>query len=86
MIHPHQIEHLKKVHLHGGIGFFIIRFTSFNETYLVDAMQLIDKIESIDRKSIPYQWFTKHGSLIKEGYQPRLDYLKVVDQMYFKED
>lgn len=26
MIHDHQIEHLEKVKLHKGIGFFIIRF------------------------------------------------------------
>jgi recombination protein U len=86
MIHPHQISHLKKVEKHGGIGFFIIRFNSYNETYLVDAPLLIDKIESTEKSSIPYSWFQENGHLIQEGLYPRLAYLKVVDQLYFKEE
>ena len=86
MIHPHQIKHLKKVVFHGGIGFFIIRFNYHNETYLVDSKMLIDKIENIDKSSIPYTWFQNHGTLIQEGLYPRLAYLKVVDELYFKED
>lgn len=86
MIHPHQIEHLKKVQLHGGIGFFIIRFTFYHETYLVDAPLLIHEMENTQRSSIPYKWFQENGHIIEEGYQPRLAYLKVVDYCYFKED
>ena len=86
MIHPHQIKHLKKVVFHGGIGFFIIRFNYHNETYLVDSKMLIDKIENIDKSSIPYTWFQNHGTLIQEGLYPRLAYLKAVDELYFKED
>lgn len=86
MIHPHQITHLKKVVFHGGIGFFIIRFNFHNETYLVDSSKLIEKIESTDKSSIPYAWFQKNGHLINEGLFPRLAYLKVVDELYFKED
>lgn len=86
MIHPHQIKHLKKVVFHGGIGFFIIRFNYHNETYLIDSKLLIDKIENIDKSSIPYSWFQSHGILIQEGLYPRLAYLKAVDELYFKED
>ena len=86
MIHLHQIKHLKKVVFHGGIGFFIIRFNYHNETYLVDSKLLIDKIENIDKSSIPYSWFQSHGILIQEGLYPRLAYLKAVDELYFKED
>lgn len=86
LIHPHQIEHLLNVHYHGGIGFFIIRFTYHNETYLVDACQLIDEIHSLNRESIPYTWFQENGHLIQEGLNPRLAYLKEVDRLYFKEE
>ena len=86
IIHSHQIMHLKKVHKHGGIGFFVIRFSLRNETFLVDAPLLIDKIEHSSKSSIPYSWFQEHGHLIQEGYIPRLDYLKIVDLLYFKED
>jgi len=86
IIHSHQIMHLKKVHKHGGIGFFVIRFSLRNETFLVDAPLLIYKIEHSSKSSIPYSWFQEHGHLIQEGYIPRLDYLKIVDLLYFKED
>ena len=46
----------------------------------------IDKIENIDKSSIPYSWFQSHGILIQEGLYPRLAYLKVLDELYFKED
>ena len=86
IIHSHQIKHLKKVEKHGGIGFFVIRFTSYNETYLVDAPLLIHEIETISKSSIPYSWFKENGHQVQEGYIPRLDYLKIVDALYFKED
>ena len=30
LIHPHQIKHMQRVLYHGGIGFVIIRFSSYN--------------------------------------------------------
>ena len=74
------------IYKHGGIGFFVIRFSLRNETFLIDAPLLIDKIEHSSKSSIPYSWFQEHGHLIQEGYIPRLDYLKIVDLLYFKED
>ena len=37
------------------------------------------------RQSIPYEAFKKRAYLIEESYLPRLKYLKVVDNVYFKE-
>ena len=85
-IHPHQIEHLKKVIQHGGIGFFIIRFTCFEETYLIDAAILIDMYYEGERKSISYMKVKEVGSLIRMGLTPRLCYLDNVDALYFKEE
>ena len=85
-IHPHQIEHLKKVLYHGGIGFFIIRFTHYDETYLIDAKVIIDRYEHGKRKSISYADVNKLGFLIRSGLTPRLHYLDVVDALYFKEE
>lgn len=86
MVHDHQIKHLEKVEQHGGIGFFIIRFSYHGQTFLVDAPTLIQKIKSTNKYAIPYEWFLEHGNLIQEGLYPRLQYLKVVDAIYFKED
>ena len=86
MIHSHQIEHLKNVKLHDGIGFFIIRFTYHNITFLVDSSELITALENTTKSFIPYSWFVEHGIVIKEGLYPRLSYLSAVDTKYFKED
>ena len=52
LIHPHQIEHMKKVIYHGGISFVILRFTSYEETYLIDGQVMIDAYESVKLKSL----------------------------------
>lgn len=80
--HEHQIKHLENVIKHNGIAFVIIAFTHRNEVYLIDASYIIDAYNHWERKSIPYEYLKDHGHLIKQGYHPRLDYLKIVDQMY----
>jgi recombination protein U len=85
-IHPHQIEHLKRVLMHGGIGFVIIRFCAYEETYMIDAKYFIEKYEHQKRRSLPYSDVQEHGHLIPESYMPRLNYLNIVDDLYFKEE
>lgn len=84
-IHLHQIEHLKNVLYHKGIGFFIIRFTSYDETYLIDASILITMYYN-QCKSISYTKVKEHGSLIRQSLTPRLCYLDNVDALYFEEE
>ena len=55
-----------------------------DEIYLLDASFVINFYEHGDRKSIPYEVFTKDAVLIKQDYAPRLHYLDAVDQLYFK--
>lgn len=85
-ISKHQINHLQRIINHGGIAFVIIAFTSLNEVYLVDASYIIDDYYHADRKSMTYDKIKSLGHLIPQGYQPRLDYLKIVDEVYNKED
>ena len=84
-IHKHQIEHLRKVLYHKGIGFFIIRFTSYGQTFLIDA-GIIIRMWDEGKTSITYQEVQQCGSLIKESLTPRLRYLDNVDAIYFKEE
>lgn len=86
LVQPHQIAHLKKVREHQGIGFFIIRFTSLNETWLADAADLIEQLETTSAKSVPHAWFASHAVLLQEGLYPRISYLKAVDEKYLKGD
>ena len=73
--------HLKNINRHHGIAFLIIRFTSLNETYLLLAENLIKFIEENKRESIPLSYFKENAYLIKESYAPRVDYLKIIDQI-----
>ena len=79
-IHNHQIEHLKKIYNHGGIGFIIVRFTKLNKTFLLYIEDLINFINNNERVSIPIDYFNDFGHIIKEGLSPRLDYLKILDK------
>lgn len=83
-ISPHQITHLENVLKHGGIAFFIIEFWSFAEIFLLDASYVIDFYKNEKRRSIPYEIIKKVGHKIKKGYAPRLDYLPIIEDVYFK--
>ena len=77
-IHAHQIEHLKKIKKCGGIGFIIVRFILDKETYLLEIDKLENFLDNNKRKSIPKEYFIQNGYLIKQGYNPYLDYLKII--------
>lgn len=83
-IKPHQIEHIKNVMRHNGIVFLIIFMN--NKFYLLKGDSLISFIGNNDRKSIPYDYIEEKGYIIKEGYMPRIDYIKAIDEAYLKEE
>ena len=80
-IHNHQIEYIKKVIKHGGIVFLIVRFTLLDKNYILKGKDLIQFIDSNDRKSIPLSYFEENCYKIDIKYAPRLDYIKYVDRM-----
>lgn len=82
-IHPHQIEHLKKVTEHGGIAFLIVRFTKLNLTYLLTYDDFNNCIIE-GKKSIPLKLFQKYGYVIKDKYNPRVDYIEIIDNYYLE--
>ena len=79
-IHKHQIEHLKKISNHGGIGFIIVRFSRLNKNYILFIKDLLEFLENNKRASIPISYFEEKGYLLKDGLRPRLDYLKIIDE------
>jgi recombination protein U len=83
-IAPQQVVHLRNVHKHGGIAFFIINWYAHNETYVLDAGYVCDFYEKKPRKSIPYEECKKNGYLVTEGLRPRYDYLPLVDKYFLK--
>lgn len=80
-IHEHQILHIRKVIQHGGIVFLIVRIQSL--VYLLDGQKFLDFIDHNNRQSIPYSYFVEQGHKIKERIDPPLDYLSIVNQIYF---
>ena len=83
-IHSHQIKHIRNVLKHQGIVFLIIKINEL--VYLLKGDDFIYYIDSSNRKSIAYEFIKNNGYLIKYGFNPPLDYLKIVDKIYFKED
>jgi recombination protein U len=85
-IHEHQIEHMKSAAEHGAICFVIIRFRVYNETYYLPLEKLLsvwdDKLNG-GKKSISYQEMKEEGYLIPFRYQARVDYLAIIDKLYF---
>ena len=81
-VHEHQTLQIRNVIKHGGIVFLIIRMNNIN--YLLTGEDYISYIDNEDRKSISYKYIEEKAYVIKEAYQPRLDYLSIVDKVYFK--
>ena len=81
-IKEHQLLHIQNVLNHKGIVFLIIFIC--NSFYLLDGKTLINFIKNENRKSIPIDFIKEKAYKIEEKYIPRLDYLKIVDSLYFK--
>ena len=84
-IHDHQVLHLKKVLKQDGIAFIIIRFNVYDETYFVLAEKFIPLYYK-KRRSIPYEWFKENAYLINFSLTPPVDYIKIIDQLYFERE
>ena len=83
----HQVEHLKNIQEHGGIAFLLVAWNLYNEYYLLpfDVLnEFWENSKKDGRKSIPYDVFKTRAHIIKEGYLPRINYLKIIDEIYFK--
>ncbi len=80
-IHQHQLKHLENITRHGGIGFIVVRFTTLQQTFLLDGEQLFSFLNDSTSKSIPLSYFVTYGYLVEEKIKPRLDYLKIIDKL-----
>ncbi len=84
-IHEHQLQHLEDVSNHGAIAFLIIRFTRYNETYILYYSQLKEFMSNYTRKSIPRTYLQKHAIALPYTFVPPIDYLKALDITTTKE-
>ena len=82
-IHEHQIKHLIDVKRHGAISFLIVRFNLLDKTFYLSTEKLEEFIKNNKRKSIPLSFFEEYGKIIKMKFNPRLDYIEIIDKEYF---
>lgn len=82
-IHKHQLEHISKVIEHGAISFLIVRFKKINKTYYLSGKMLLDYIKENDISFIPISYFEEKGHIIKDNYNIRIDYINIIDKLYF---
>ncbi|WP_445506028.1 Holliday junction resolvase RecU [Niallia sp. 03190] len=83
--HDHQINHMMLVEKQMGICFVLIRFSSTDEIFYLEAEKLIKfwhRMNQGGRKSITKEELATHGHPISLGFQPRIDYIKVIDYLY----
>ncbi|WHY75845.1 Holliday junction resolvase RecU [Neobacillus sp. WH10] len=82
--HQHQVQHMEEVMNQGGICFVILRFTKFEQVYLLDAKHLLKywgRMINGGRKSITKEEIEQNGHHIPLGFQPRIDYIKIIDTL-----
>lgn len=86
--HQHQIEHMMQVSKQEGLCFILARFKVTQEDFFLKASDLFDFWEQQKnggRKSIPKSFFDDKAYRIDLGFNPRIDYLTIVDQLFFSE-
>ncbi len=84
-IHLHQITHMEKVSEQSGICFLLVRFSSLDRVFYLPFEKLNtfwERMNSGGRKSIALQEFEEHALEISPKYAPRIDYLKIVNDLY----
>lgn len=83
--HQHQINHMKAVLKHGGICFVILRFSFFEQVFLLEAKDLLTfwaRMENGGRKSITKIEIEEIAYIIPLGFHPRIDYISIIDNLY----
>ncbi|WP_074924533.1 Holliday junction resolvase RecU [Salinicoccus halodurans] len=86
-IHEHQVQHMHQCYMHGGIVFIIIKFSLYDETYLLPFEKFLpywERFLNDGRKSIRYTDIKEDSLSLKTGINPRIDYLAAVDEFYFE--
>lgn len=84
--HQHQIDHMKEVMEQDGICFVILRFTRYEQVYLLEGHHLLtywERMKNGGRKSITKKEVEQVGHYISLGFQPRIDYIRIIDTLYF---
>lgn len=64
-----QIEFLKEWVELGGLGYYMVRFKTNKKVFLVPSEVMHKCIDTIGRKSAPYQWFIDNTEIQEVDYK-----------------
>jgi recombination protein U len=87
--HEHQIVHMREVMNQKGICFVLLRFSMTEEVFYLETKQLLifwDRMNNGGRKSITKEEIINSSLSIPLGFQPRIDYIKIIDTLYHLND
>lgn len=83
-IHDHQVSHMNQTLKQKGICFLLIKFSYHDSVFLLPFRKFMvywDRYKSGGKKSITKREIESDGYLIPYQYRPRIDYIKIVDQL-----
>ncbi|MBC1488433.1 Holliday junction resolvase RecU [Listeria sp. FSL L7-1485] len=84
--HDHQMTHMTNVLKQNGIVFVIIAFQKLEETHFIPFEKFYpfwERMQSGGRKSVTLAEIQDVSDQIPYGLNPRLDFLKTVEKIYF---
>ena len=81
-IKEHQITHLKDVIKNGGTSFFLIEFSTLNKIYLLKTIDLLDYINSSNKKSISLKDFEIKAFRVNQYINKPVDYLENIEKIF----
>ncbi|MDF2698499.1 MAG: Recombination protein RecU [Haloplasmataceae bacterium] len=87
-IHEHQYAHIMQVIGLGGIAFILVKFSALNKVYLLDGNIVVEAYEKYLKdgpKSFSIKFFVEKGHEITERCLFSIDYLKIIDKVYFSD-
>lgn len=74
-IKEHQYRFFESWKEISTLGYFLIWFKTQDKKFLVEAEKILELRKTIDRKSIPYDWFEENAFLLNKELN-FLDYIK----------
>lgn len=83
-VHLHQMDHMNRVSKQNGVCFLLVRFSAFDRYFYLPFAQLQsfwERMQAGGRKSIALTEFEEQAIEITPKYAPRIDYLKIVNNL-----
>ncbi len=80
-LHAHQVTFLERVARFGAVAGFLVEFSVQAEVYFLPVQIVIRWRKEVERKSLPYRFFTEHLTPAPQGKGLIIhDYLKAIEE------